>query len=659
MSSPTVASQFRFAPQIRVAKDTIIANKYLIIVWGAFWLFLMFSMSNVFMYYDDFGYASLTYVYELPGVTGHEFTLAQLIAFLREIYFRWSGRVVFPGLKILMLSNSIWLMRIVQSISVLATFYLLYRISSKNASNKLLTAIFTISLYGVFSFEMFRAGFYWFSASATFILPIPLLLLSVLLLQKILSSSVRSYAVTVLCCVCLFLVSLSVEQLAVTTVVFIGTLVFNDYHKSKWVRRELLYCFGSSLLGAAFMMLAPGNFGRFTIHGGEGETSLLNRLGNNLVVMAQQALDITGNGLFLVLYVVLVSYLAVSIWERSGRTRAIILTAIPLSAILLVSAAALIEHPSSSSVNIVTAIFYLYSAVAILIIYLYLSYQTDSVLLIGMFVGAVMSQLLFLPIASYLSERMMIIFYVAVFSVFIRTFSDICSRVPLRVLATAILAPVLAGSSIFLGALTWGYWQNAPTHRLNDQTLRLASAELQDGNNVSLIALDAPRSWRYAADFKAFTLYWMRDFYNIPGNVPIIYPLDPSGFAVSGPISLADPNLAEQLSVEFEGNSYWWWLDRTQVEFAVNSTFEAQSVSFTLAAAECSAQRILLELESGGVTSETILDLAASESYFASLDIPIPARLATLRISSLYGLPCTTPGDGRARVALFANPLVS
>jgi len=173
------------------------------LVWAGFAAFQLWSMSLVFMFFDDFGYASLSYAYVVPDVAGTDFTIAQLVHFLREIYLGWGGRVLFHGLFVLILRDGgLWAMRIIQSISVFLSFYLLYKLSTESTfgrgearpatSTRVKLSLFTCALYGAFSFGMFRVGFMWFTASAIFVIPIVFVFAAWYLMDRIRSGAITN-----------------------------------------------------------------------------------------------------------------------------------------------------------------------------------------------------------------------------------------------------------------------------------------------------------------------------------------------------------------------------------------------------------------------------------------------------------------------------------
>ena len=65
------------------------------LVFLAFYVFLIMQFGKVFVYYDDFGYLSLSYGNTVPDVIGSNYTLSQLLTFMGKHYFYSNGRLFY------------------------------------------------------------------------------------------------------------------------------------------------------------------------------------------------------------------------------------------------------------------------------------------------------------------------------------------------------------------------------------------------------------------------------------------------------------------------------------------------------------------------------------------------------------------------------------
>ena len=57
-----------------------------LLVFAVFLWYLLAQYSSVYIYYDDYGYLSLSYGYRVQGVTGLGYTPAQMLEFVQGHY---------------------------------------------------------------------------------------------------------------------------------------------------------------------------------------------------------------------------------------------------------------------------------------------------------------------------------------------------------------------------------------------------------------------------------------------------------------------------------------------------------------------------------------------------------------------------------------------
>ena len=67
-----------------------------LLVFAVFLWYLLAQYSSVYIYYDDYGYLSLSYGYRVQGVTGLGYTPAQMLEFVQGHYASGSsGRLLY------------------------------------------------------------------------------------------------------------------------------------------------------------------------------------------------------------------------------------------------------------------------------------------------------------------------------------------------------------------------------------------------------------------------------------------------------------------------------------------------------------------------------------------------------------------------------------
>jgi len=491
-------------------------------IWGIFGIFLIYSMSFVFIYFDDFGYGSLSYFYTQPDVHGTNYTFSQLISYLQQIYLEWSGRVIFPGFKILMLRENLWIIRIVQSISVLISFIALHHLSARKNSSWA-TTLFSCSLYGVFSFPMFSVGFYWFSASATYVWPLAFFFSGCVLMRHIENNeTMRKPAPIALACFCFFMTGISQEQTAFMLAVFMFVFCVFDYIQSSKIHFYRLAFLISSGIGCGFLLLAPGNFNRFHDDNAKLSLSLFPRIAQNMNTMSEQYLNLRRNIIFIIIFTCFICYIAHSLYKTGKLDKRLYRAVFPLSLFFILMPFLLHLQPAVSR-GITVAFFYAYFTLSIYFIMKYLICLRDNYLT-AFFIGALSSQMVMLFYSPYIVERMKTIFYFSLFAIFIRTFADMQSIIPKKKLMVCVLIPIVLVSSANLAYITYGYSLNKKDNIYNDQLLRQASQDIKKGNPPESIVLRPMTDGRFASDFPDFVRFWMREFYDIPHSIEVHYP---------------------------------------------------------------------------------------------------------------------------------------
>lgn len=145
------------------------------LVAGLFILFLVYQLlqhSMVYLYHDDYGYATLQYGAQI-GSGGMEYGLRDIFTYLRWHYLNWGGRILYFFYEILFLRlGGLALIRIAQSIVITVIAYETYLLARGKAKDSLLLAFMDILLWGTISIKVLREGVYWFTASVLYVWPI-------------------------------------------------------------------------------------------------------------------------------------------------------------------------------------------------------------------------------------------------------------------------------------------------------------------------------------------------------------------------------------------------------------------------------------------------------------------------------------------------------
>lgn len=231
-------------------------------------LILFIQFRNVYFYFDDFGYLSLNYQ-NLTPQKNMDYGLLEILDFLRLHYLHWGGRVLYFFQEIV-LGQSIWGIRIAQTLLTMGIFYLTYRICifEKNGWIKRIAAALPFLCYALLEVDLMRDGAYWFTASVLYVFPVFWVLLgSVLYYQssfpergQILGREGKSYGA--LSAGILFLAAFSQEQIAAA----VCGMVFLITAESAWRRKKLeKFQIAANILawiGCGMLLFCPGSHAR-------------------------------------------------------------------------------------------------------------------------------------------------------------------------------------------------------------------------------------------------------------------------------------------------------------------------------------------------------------------------------------------------------------
>jgi hypothetical protein len=499
-----------------------------VIIWCAFGIYILFSLCLVFpSAYDDYGLASLSaYGDNRQSISGQDFTLPQLFVFLRGYYHNWGGRVVFHGLMILMLKN-VWVYRIAQAITVFISFFALHKVAVGERGNAK-TVLLCCTLYGAFSFEMFVWGFYWFCASAIFVLPLMFLFIGILLM-RCLEDQPKNRAILILGgSFCFLLAGISQEQIAFTLIALMFALCRYDYMDNKRIPLFRIPFLTTSLLGSGFLLLAPGNFMRFqTSENGHSLTANLIRVASNMYEMAARYLQ-QDNMVFLLLLSSFVFYISYVLHKAGKLNRVIYLAIIPCAvsflSLPLIYRSGLETYTRFNWIaNItVTILFYLHAILFLYVAFMWLRHIKDRYLAV-LLLGALFSQIAQPLIGPAVPMRVAIIFYLSFFALFIRAFADLQFAVPREKLLAWVLLPIVMLTSAKMAYTTIGYMRNYSANVYNIKVLQQASEDIKAGMTVEAVEIMSfPSSFGIDIEWMLDdNTYSICEYYDLPHDIVI------------------------------------------------------------------------------------------------------------------------------------------
>ncbi len=483
------------------------------LLWILFGLFLLIQHRFVFMHYDDWGYAGLSYGY-LGNAHGRYWNALDLLGFLKWHYLNWGGRVLWFAVEALALRCGEWCIQILQAIVLFFIFRAMYLLVRRR-KNDAAAALLCICMYGMFRLETVNCGVFWYTASVLYVWPFSCLFGGIYIMEY---SQPIGWKRKVAAAGMLFMAGFSQEQVAVLTVVYVAVSAGIRVREKRWQARQWLYGFG--LLGAAIELLAPGNYVR-SEGTRDAEQSGVGFLEN---VRTQLPEVVRGNLenrflVFLLLVILLLTCLCgLKKHVSDRRLRCVIGAMNPVSAAALLCTFAAGEE-NGAAVLWIRIVFLVLLCVQLTG---YLLRERQYVFL-GLFAGAVCSQGMMLA-APYMVERCTLPFQSVV--QVIAAYMILQCAGEFRRIAFVLTAVTAAVAAVNLTYITAGYARNAQVNRINRCRLEEKAARMDAGAPAGSLILYRLPDDRFTSQMPYqlnFIEAWMRCYYEMPQEMNFIW----------------------------------------------------------------------------------------------------------------------------------------
>lgn len=490
---------------MKIMKAVYAKEELLIKILFLFYLiYLLLQHSYVDMYFDDYGYATLTYGWA-GNTNGTDFGFLDLVRFLLWHYMNHGGRILAFFLEISIFRiGGLALIQIVQAMVTFFITLLTYRLLDHEIrKGSILLALLCITVYGTVSICVARDAVYWYSASIYYLWAF-LPFLAALSLKKDFMSRRRKAAIAFLC----FISAFSQEQMAVLFVsYFVLNAIFERRVSGKYGSYSKITVLFSSL-GALIEIGAPGNFMRASVTQ-DNTASFLERIVYNL-----QDLCLHIGGIDNIIFIFVISISAFLALFQMYQYKKLFFPAVVFGGGTFILGYFL---------GIYTTVIALWLVIVFLIFVLYLKRQ-KKYSLIFLLIGGVISQCPMLLVDSrpYRTQFMleMVFRLVCIYIIF----CAVHERKFFTSLAGALVS--LLGITNMLSIL-WGYYQNDMINQVNRGKLLEASAQVQNGEKVSPITLYRLKNDLYAGDMpyqsNDFMIYWIKNYYSLPQDTDIIW----------------------------------------------------------------------------------------------------------------------------------------
>lgn len=473
----------------------------------------------MYMYFDDYGYASLTYgndQYYNNGVL----TIPNLFRYLLWHYMNWGGRIVCFFFEICLLNLGVNAARIVQAVLIAGSIVCSALLLKPKAKKQYLVAVFLLlACYFSWSLEIYRDGIFWFSASISYVWPICPFFVAILLQRRYFEKGQLRNAI--LGALFFFLAAFSQEQVAVMVIVYnLLVCIYCFLVQKKRAASNFVFLI-FAVLGGGIEILAPGNFTRAVDprYAEFQALSLPEKILQNIPEVIN--INIGTNNLKLSVLVVLVS--AWVFWQHGARRTA--KAAKILAAVEILLAVGVIvgfyRLPSKSTLSVVLILAW----IVVFCVEAILDFLVDqNIYLLGLWVGGIFSQGMML-VSPSISLRSSVPF---LFVLDLITAYFAIKYLGKDMILYAVTAMIFCISLMNAVAIYHGYHRNAETQEINDAIMRVNCVAIQQGAQVDEITLYRLQDDLYANSMAYqpgtdFIEYWLKYYYRIPQEVKVVW----------------------------------------------------------------------------------------------------------------------------------------
>ena len=488
------------------------------IVFLIFLIYLLAQYHLVYLYYDDFGYCSLSYGYN-AGIIGNAITPSGLITWLFHSYFEVNGRI-FTNLAFVLVAwlGDVNLMRIFFPLCITGIYWFIYfetfsRLES--GCNKLIGAAILVLSYGLFDIRVCKDGLYWFAAAFGYIVPVLLFLLFIKINR---TNSVFQYLI-------IFLICLSCEQMVAMTFSFLGTKTILSLLEKRKLDRKDVIGFMISIVGGMVMILSPASRNRINNPGNIAfrELNFLDKLLTNVNHIIRLLFNGTGI-LFVTFLFVLFIITALFILKMEFNKPLKIANAgyIMISVLIWFCFVKGVLNFSSQMTCYGLFFYFVIGFVDILVLYNKLCREMITLIIAGMASIGLLLVVPEIPVRTFIPFIFITIWLMM----------DLISRVMRQHMG--MMGYTIAGIPYAIVMITnmmliyQGYLANTEVLKYNDAMLEEAKVLLQNGMEITEVELYRLKDDMYAGaqvyhDSVSYMKFWMDEYYQLPYEITYVY----------------------------------------------------------------------------------------------------------------------------------------
>lgn len=489
-------------------------------VWLYALLLLCIYMQHryMFMYFDDYGYASLTYGSSDYYNSGNV-TIEGILGFLRYSYFNWGGRILVYFAEIITLQGGISAMRIIQSIiisGILVLSIILLKNEQSLPNEKVQLSLLVIFSYLLMGRTTYTDGIFWFSASVAYVWPYFFLLMGIFVEREFHNRGWQK----LISAVCFFIAAFSQEQTAVLVMAYSIFSFALSFKALEGRRRYIATVILPSFIGGLLCILAPGNFARASsdLYAEFNSMNFIEKIFYNIPSLID--INIGKDNILKGLLLFCISLLLTVSAYKCRRIKSLI-----LFGFLIINGFELSTYFAEYSTMMTDAIRILWVVLFTLQVSDCLLWEKNrmAMLVLALFWSGLLSQgmMLLTPSISTRThlplEWVLNIVVAYIFSYLIKTKTGIKNII---ILVTGV-AGILNAFNIWNG-----YRQNAEVNEINHYKLIEKSEQIAGGADVGTIILYRLPDDRYANVMpyqQSFMETWLKYYYKIPQETTLCF----------------------------------------------------------------------------------------------------------------------------------------
>lgn len=491
---------------------------------------LFIQYQYVYLYYDDFGYCSLSYGYN-AGIEGSNMSLFNVIDYVFNSYFYVNGRI-FTNLC---LTLSAWLggldaMRLIMPTCCLLIYSFIYKFicndlksragSSGSQYNKVIVALYLCFSHGLFTINVCNYGLYWFAAAYGYVIPF------LLFLFWAAEDRYKKWYSPILT----FFLCISSEQAIAMTLVFIFYQIIIKLLFKVKINKSLFLSLFTACLGTLLMLLSPASRSRLTNNTWFTEKNLLEKIIYNSNIIINNFFNYLGRGI-VVLFLLIIMISSILLFrEYKNIVNRMLQIAISISTIIIMfmyfGGKNYLLNSQYESINIL----FLYFILAFIEIFaLYLKLDPSKAVW-PLACAASIGILLIvpeLPLRTFIPFIFLIILIGADFLAQIISKQSSYRLLKCSCLLTCFILYILF-TSRNLYIIHQGYKGNSFIMEYNNRVLEETAEQIKAGHEVNSVKLYRLINDTYAGQqvYHAgiiYMQYWIDEFYSLPFKTEFVF----------------------------------------------------------------------------------------------------------------------------------------